>query len=365
MDFSSNQAKQLYQQLNGEKIIVGIKDENFKIKFIKSNIWIVPLIMVIAIILNLGLLQQVLVGAEMILVIIAGIIFTLCTIFGFLSQVYELYFDNYNLVLENKLGKREIIDVSRYPRIYIRQKSYENYDRFTDTYNREQEYLLYLEQDNKCIKLSINGIGTNKIKNILANFELKSSDEVTDEQWKESASDKERIFFKYMYFLNEQEKVIGVKDSSQKIKIKKDFLSKPKKGFFICTLVMLLFFGIEFMFFKTRSNIGDFLMFAGCFLFVFDLMFFVKMIEEGGGHSLKVSYPEDDCLRINNFRFYYKRHDVKMGIEAVQFSEWEEKYKYFLRIRSNDKSYSFPLNPKDENQIGDFIDNLIFESKNR
>lgn len=365
MNLTNKQAKEIYQQFNSEKIISGIKEPNLQIKFIKSYIWIFPLFILLGFILNFGILQ-ILSETERIMAYIVAIIVAILSVLGFLSQFYKLYFDDNNLILENKLNKRIVIDINRYPRIYIRHQVYDSYNHTTEMYETRHRYDLHIEQDNDDIVLDIRTIGSNKIALFLKSIETKERQDINESQWQDSSSEKEKTFSNYMTFLSKQEKIIGVKDSSQKMRINND--SNIKKRFKICTILVIVAFILDyvvnFVFHVSDASIfKNFFMGIGCFLGVFDFFFLVMLIDKGKDKSLKISYPSNESIKINKYLLNYKKNNIMIGIRAIQIPTSFEKYNYMLIIRGENNSYSIELTLQHEKQLGEFIDNLIFEPK--
>ena len=169
-----------------------------------------------------------------------------------------------------------------------------------------------------------------------------------------------------MTFLSKQEKIIGVKDSSQKMRINND--SNIKKRFKICTILVIVAFILDyvvnFVFHVSDASIfKNFFMGIGCFLGVFDFFFLVMLIDKGKDKSLKISYPSNESIKINKYLLNYKKNNIMIGIRAIQIPTSFEKYNYMLIIRGENNSYSIELTLQHEKQLGEFIDNLIFEPK--
>lgn len=361
MKSNNKKEKEIYRQFYKEKVISGIKDANLEIKFIKSYLWVIPLLIIV---FNFGMLQ-ILPKSEKIIAYTIVIMGAILSVIGFLSQCCKLYFDNNNLILINKLNKKIVIDISRYPRIYIRNRIYRGYDSDTGYYETTYEYL-HIEQNDKEIVLDIVKVGRDKIKLLLNNIETKERQEVTTSQWQNSSTEKEKTFSNYIEFLNKQEKIIGVKDTSQKIKLNNNV--EEKKRLKICTILVMIAFALDcllnFIFqIKNTSILKNFFMTVGVFLSIFDFYFLIMVIEKGKDNFLKISYNSNGSIRINKYLLDYKKNNIMINIRATLASTTNEKYNYELIIQGEKKSYTIELAMQHEKSIGELIDNLIFEPK--
>lgn len=356
MNLTDKQAKEIYQQYNNEKIICGIKNHTLEIKFIKHYIWFLPLFILLGFSSNLRVLQ-ILTDSESIIIYIIALFFFVLSIFVVLSQSYKLYFDNNNLILRNKLNKRIVIDINRYPRIYIRHQIYNSYNHVSEHYRKTHRYDLHIEQDNNDIVLDISTIGSKKIKLLLDNFETKERQDITDSQWQESSNEKEKTFSNYISFLSKQEKIIGVKNSNNmKIINNSNLMSK----FIICTLIIIISFYLSTI---TSTDLSNFFLTISAFGFLFDLFVLISLVEKGTDSYLKISYPSEGTIKINKYLLNYKKNNIMISIRPIQKPTSFEKYNYMLIINGKNHSYSIDLTLQQEKQLGDFIDNLIFEPK--
>lgn len=363
MNFTINKIEEIYQQFNGEKVISGIKDNSLEIKFIKLYRWIIPLLILFAIIVSINIIPDT-------IKIIAYIIAFVCpilSILDFLNQSYKLYFYDNNIILENKLNKQTIIDVNRYPRIYIKKQEHLRVTEYSDWI--EYTYFLHIEQDDNDIVFNMHGTKSTVIEFILNNIETKEKQDITESQWEESSSKKEATLFKYIKFLDKQEKIIGVKDSSKKMEIIRD--SKWKKKIKICTILLFMTFVIESLIttmFPTMKQIDRYTLqnlLAGAIAFMFfaDFLFLFQLVENRPNDPIKISYPSNESIKINRYLLNYKENNIMINIEAAKTVKVSEKYEYTLIINGEQNSYKIKLNMINEEQLKEFIDNLIFQEK--
>lgn len=221
----------------------------------ESIIWIIPLF------LSLTLLRFQCSGLgfecsqfEEIMVYIIIIILFVISIFLFLSNYNKLYFDSNHLILANKLNKKIIIDINKFPQIYIKR---ETYIFFNPNYNYDsserKKYILHIKQDNNEIAINIQSIGSKKVQLLLNNIKTTSMQNIPSSQLNS--------------FLSEKEKTIDTKtnDSSK-------FLSK----LIICTLLIVLFYYLSTI---TSRDISHILGGLCAFGFVFDIFVLIELID--------------------------------------------------------------------------------------
>lgn len=165
-----------YQDLGIKQIIYGIKDQTFKINFIKSYIFIIPLAILIGAFSSLSIFNLL---PPLIKIIATIIIFItmIITILAILSQWYQIYFNDTNLILQNKLKKKKIIDIAKYPIIYVISCEHTMYNPSTQYDYISKSYDLYIEQNDIKIKLDVDAVGGNKIDRLINNLEMKSKDD--------------------------------------------------------------------------------------------------------------------------------------------------------------------------------------------
>ncbi len=178
MDFSNSNARKIYKDFGEEKVILDIKNTNLEVKFIKSYISIL-IYALIGIALGINIIRI----KNGIFAYIAIFFIMAFFIRGVLSQICKIYFCKTGIILENKLNKRKIIDIEKYPRIYIKYKKYLNYDNDLRRERNTENYILCIEQNENKIELDIKEVGSDKIRRILNNFEMKKREDVTDSQW--------------------------------------------------------------------------------------------------------------------------------------------------------------------------------------
>ena len=362
MEFSNKNARKIYEDFGEEKVILDIKNTNLKVKFIKSYISIL-IYALIGIALGINIIRI----KNGIFAYIAIFFIMVFFIRGVLSQICKMYFCKTGIILENKLNKRKIIDIEKYPRIYIKYKKYLNYDRDLRRERKTENYILCIEQNENKIELDIKEVGSDKIRRILNNFEMKKREDVTDSQWQESANNKEKTFLKYQKILSEQEKIIGVKDTTQKIIIINNS-GKEKRNFIICTVLVVTSFILDYIArnvinVSVNSIFNNFFSTLGVFFCIFDVYFLTKLVENGKDSRLRICYPSDSTIMINKYFLNYKENVISIGIRFYQDKDSDEKYNYKLEISGENNSYYIGLKAEDTEQLVAFFDNLIFEPK--
>lgn len=115
MDITDRKAREIYSNFGSEKVICSVKDKDLSINMMKSIVWVFPL-MIFLLFLILLIIYKNLDTRETVIFIISAIL----SIFGYLYEKSTLYFDGNELILENRLGKRTSIDISKYPRINMK-----------------------------------------------------------------------------------------------------------------------------------------------------------------------------------------------------------------------------------------------------
>lgn len=244
MDLTNKKAKEIYKEFGTAKTITNIKNPNLEIKFVQIP-WIIFFIYII--IFNFGTFQ-IFKGA------LAYIIFSiiiLISIIGILSQFYKIYFYKNNLVYENILNKRKIIDVNEDNKISIKRESFSSYDKLTESYEDIINYNLYIEQNNIKIELNIKYVGSDKIKLLIDNLETKN---IT---------------------VTQQENTFTNKEIEN---------NKTKRTIIIYTILAIISFILDFIVknvfhVSIDSFLRDFFMTIGLILSIFDVLMLINYID--------------------------------------------------------------------------------------
>lgn len=350
MNLTNKQAKEIYQQFGDEKIICGIKNPNLKIKFMMSYIWLFPVCIILGFILNQNMLQ-ILDDSHKVIAFIELFSVIGIAILGFLCESYTVYFEDNSLIFKNKLNKKKIIDINKYPRIYIRYRKNYSYDSDNRRYQQREEYDLHIEQNNNIIILDIRIIGGEKVSLLLDSFQMKEESEVSESQWQSSANEKEKKFYSIMKVLNSKKRIIGVRDTSKNMKIKISSLIifnflKIVLIASICLFIYLLF-------------IKEWIIASYIIAFIFVLI--VVLIEEKGSLYIDISYPSKNSIKINKYLLNYKDNNVMIYLVGVQLPKLYQKYNYKLVLSGIEKKYTIDLTGASEEKIEEFISNLIFQ----
>ena len=373
MSFVDENIKKLYEEYRNDKIICGVKDYDVKIENTSVPFWIFVMIIITGILARFAvgfIVNEVSIFNNVfvkIIVDITTIFFIIAMVMSYYELKTELYFEDENIVFKNKLNKKIVIDINRYPRIYIKKSLYTTSN---TTYSGAissrvcESYDLHIEQDYKDLEISVDVIGAKKLKLFLDNLILKEKQESTNSQWECSFSPKEKKISEYISFLENPKKVIGVKDTTKKIKFRR--LSVEWKIFIILVLTTLSCFGLDYIgnsIFDGSQNVKftDFFGMAGAFLLVFDFLFLMICANQIGGKGFKVSYPTQETIKIKGNIFDYRNNDVLIGLVKYRPTDSFDKYCYDLKVFNNGVRHYFEVEAKFEKEIGEFIDNLIFE----
>ena len=341
------------EQFGEEKIIVGIKNKEIKIKFLKSYIWIIPLIITLGIILNIGMINIIFTEAEKNIVLIIFCITLLSSMILYFYESCKIYFEDDYLILENKLRMKKYYDIKRFPRIYIRQHSYDGYSNLSESYKTRMTYKLYLEQNNDLLKLNIKTCGVENIQKLIENFQMKNREECTQEEWNFSVNNKELKMFEYMKFLNTRGEIIGIKDKDKNMEISK----KQNLPIYILTIILILVIYIELWMLKEELYVLSIFVLLGIIINI------GALITKNNDNKIKISY-KDNIMKINKYLLRYEEKKIRINIKAMQTPYAKEKYEYSLQIKGEKKDYIIFLGNANEIEVGQFIDNINFKETN-
>lgn len=339
--------RQICLDFSHGKIITRVKNPNLEITLIKSNkLSFIVTLMVIFI--SIFKLFAVLNESEKSIAVVLFLILIGLFIYSVLTFNRTRISGN-KLIVQNMLRTEKVIDLDMYPRIYSKYTKRESYK---DNLNMIEYYDLYIEQNDTIIKLNMLLVSTKNLNLFIDNFEFKDREEITEDEWiLKSSNDREKSYFSYMNFLNKREKIIGIKDTSKVFNIKKD--SSIHFYFLSCVLIGLIILALYLFFVKS------FLMAGFITLLVFILLVVLK--EEKSNLFINISFPSDGIIRLNNYILDFKNNDITFYIKAIEELSSFEKYKYLLIISGKVRTYSIDLNNSQEQEIGAFFDNLIFE----
>ena len=362
MSSEDMESKEIYKQFHGEKIIFGIKNPHFNITFIKSYYWLFPFVILPTAIAMLLLLPS----SERIFAYLLASIAILLSTLGFLSQFYRLYFDENDLILENKLHKRTVISFNQPARLYVIRELYKSFNPMTRCSTTESLYNLHIEQGSTTIVLDVTRIGNHKIALFLDSIQTKEKQDSDHFQYQDSSNNAQKNFSDYVTFLYHQGNILDVKNSSQTIKISNS--PNLKKAITTCTLLSIISFvleyGLNFIFPVSNDSIFRSLFLSiGVFLALFDFFLIITLLDRGKDLCIKISYPSIDSIKINNYLLNYKVDPITIDLESIKSSLPFEKYNYLLTIYGQTHSYHIKLALQDIQPLIEFIDNLVFEPK--
>lgn len=355
------QINEIYMKFGNEKVITGFNDTNIVIKYTNPYLGIIIPLALVIMGLNLLVPMKIMKFPE-ITINILFILLMLLSLFVFLGQSYTLYFKDNTILLKNKLNKKKVLEIARYPRIYMRYKEMDSYDSTNMRSYTSKYYNLCLQQNDVNIVFDIELLGSKKLSILLNNLQMKNREDVTLEQWQSSATVKEKTFSDYFHFLDKQKRITGVKDSNLNLKIMNNKNLKLK--LLICFLFTIISFLISYFLGCVINNLdlSNIFLTISAFLMLADLFFIIQIAEKWKSLSLKVSYPTNSTFKINNQIFDYKKNDIMLCIETYTDFKSKDKHNYRLVVLCNGHTYfSIDLNLRQEKQLGDFIYNLIFQ----
>lgn len=348
--------KRIWQNFGFEKVIIGVKNPNLSIKFLRSYIWAIPLIPTLGILSNIYNFFLIFTIQQFILLMIGFVIALLTTVITFLGSFYELSIENNFIIFKNKLKIIKCIDISKYPRIYIRQRFFTSYSAIVASrgrypFSEHEEYIVYIEQNDIIIQFPVKIKG---VEQFIDNFITQSLQNLTREEKEKSISNEEKLFFD-MQKICKKGRVIGVKDNSQNLKIKHGSNKNT------IALYILLVFSLAMIILCTISKIYE-VVIAFTLLII---LFIALLIREQFKNTLRISYYEDKIIQINRNIFDYKNDILKLEIRAIQIPFKKEKYNYSLTLHTSNDSDGLFLNGVEEEKFTMFIKNLIFEESNQ
>lgn len=350
MTFEDKIGRRIYNDFGGEKIAVGIQDKNLNIKFFKSYLWGFPLCVMLGFLLNLKMLEVILKDLQYMLAIVIFIIATIITIITVLSSRCKIYYEGENLILENGLRKKKYISIKEYPRLYIRQHIYTTNNTTKDTFSERECYNLYIEQNEQLIKLDIRVCGYEKIEKLINSLEFKEKSECTKQEWNSSVNEREKKMFAYKEFLDGQKRIVGVVDTEKNMKIDKN------KNIGLYFLNLLLIFCIFIIIICMIEKIYEVVIAIS----LINILIIGGIITKIMKRKIKISYKEDE-INIDKYKLNYRENNIRLSINMIQFPIVKEKYEYSLVIIGEKDKYAIPLEKAKISEIGEFIDNIIFE----
>lgn len=343
--------KKISYMVGKEKIIYGIEDDNVKIKYMDSYIWLIPLGITVGISLQLfGWLPD----FEKAIYPILRVVFAIITIYSFLSNIIEISFRDNCLIYKNKLGKRKVFDISRYPRIYTRSgycstvRDHAIVGEVPDEINEK----LYIEQDNIKISISLGSFPTRKLASLIYNLKLKEKEDCRNGEWDCSYSPREKTFLECINFLEKQGKIIGVKNANLKMRIK----NAPMLALFYIVCISIFVF-----LFQAILSAGEFAL----WLLTLYPVAIITIMYKTYISFIRISYPSNETIKINRKIINYKKADYIITIKPYITKGFHHKYTYILFIESDTDFFEIELDYCKESEISDFINNLIFGEKQK
>lgn len=338
-----------YSKYFDEKIIVGIKDKNQKLRFVNSYMWIFPFFIYLYIFIQICLGDLKYSAINIFLAILFGIA-TILTFLCFIGQLTVIYFEDDKLILKNKLNKKQEIDIDKYPRISVKDTNEWKYDKLKKKFEFVYASYVYISQGENDIILDTSKIRNKKILKFLNNFEIREKNEISDEKLKLTEDLKEKRILDLIDFLIDKKKIVGVK---KKEKMKIAMLPSSVLNFLRLVLVSLTILSI----FLTLRQEWKVLTFAMPFL-LFMVGVFIEMYDYV---YIRISYPYKDCIKINRYVLNYSKNDLMIHLIRIQQFNSYKKLSYLLRLSGNKNKYIIDLQDADLDKIEKFLNNINFE----
>ena len=348
MDITDRKAREIYSNFGSEKVICSVKDKDLSINMMKSIVWVYPL-MIFLLFLILLIIYKNLDTRQTVIFIISAIL----SILWYLYEKSTLYFDENELILENRLGKRTSIDISKYPRIYVKCEKHRHYNKYNRMHETYETYDLYIEQKNVQIHFDIKSVGAEKISLLLNNLNTKNKYEISEEKWRESENEYDSKTTDLINFFEGRERIIGVKDPNQKIKISKS--SSIIFWFLLIVFMLCMILSIYLAIIKEFLFVG--------FVGLFDIILLGVVIAEWKSLAMRISFPNEGKIKIDGKVFDYKHSDVSIFIDRYINNSGLTKYDNELVIASRDKIYNVNVELLDEKKLNQFISNLVFQNR--
>ena len=218
-------------------------------------------------------------------------------------------------------------------------------------------------QDFKDCEINISTLSTKKLKRILNNFEIEIPENVTEDQWLESATPREKIFSRCISFLNNKKRIVGVEDINNEMKIGNDFMGEKNTSIYALLIVgaFIIYYLVKVLlsFFNTTANQGLLIGIAVIIslVLVFCIFIIIKAFTTTKkSMCLNISYPTNDSFKINDLVFNYKNNDIRITLNEVK-----KPIHYIMTISENNIPHHFEISLDKEQQMFDFINNFYFE----
>ena len=338
-----------YSKYFDEKIIVGVKDKNQKLRFVNSYMWIFPFFIYLYIFIQICLGDLKSSAINIFFAILFGIA-TILTFLSFIGQFTVIYFKDDKLILKNKLNKKQIIDIDKYPRISVKDANEWKYDKLKKIFEFVCASYVYISQGENDIILDTGKIRNKKVLNFLNNFEIKEKNEISDEKLELPENLKEKRMLNLIDFLIDKKKIVGVK---KKEKMKIAMLPSSMLNFLRLVLVSLTILSI-FLALRQEWNVFIFaisflLLVFGVFMDMYDYVY------------IKISYPYKDCIKINRYVLNYSKNDLMIHLIRIQQFNSYKKFSYLLSLSGNKNKYIIDLKDADLDKIEKFFNNINFE----
>ena len=338
MNHNANDDKyrEICEVYSERKVISGIVNEKIKVKYTKSNIWLVTLVPFAFALCCLHVFEN---GFSVFCVYIAFI----AVIMAFLSQRYKISFKNNSITSRNIFGKKEEIELGGFPYIYVDYYEQSIDDRYFSTCE------LHIEKNSYKMIINIKSLGAEKTKKILDNLQL----EDIKEEEKVKSSDKEKIFLNYQEFLNKNRRIIDIKNPN--VFNEEIDEMEQKKLINYMTLVIILVIILLIIFIAIPGIISKILLIG--VLAIISLGQFQEIFFKY--KHLKILLTPEGNLKIDNYILNFRENEVMIYIEK------DEKLKshYILKIRDNEQIYDISLSQYDKSILEKLISNLLFEEK--
>ncbi len=338
-----------YSKYFDEKIIVGVKNEKQKLRFVNSYMWIFPFFIYLYIFIQICLRDFKPSVVNILFVILFGIAVILSFLY-FIGQFTVIYFEDDKLILKNKLNKKQEMDLNKYLRISIKNMNEWKYDKLKKKFEFVYATYVYISQGETDIILDTRKFKKEKILKFLNNFEIREKNEISEEKLKLSENLKEKRILNLMDFLIDKKKIVSVK---KKEKIKIAMIPRSMLIFLRLVLVSLTVLSI---FFILRYEWQDFTVAMTLLLIMITVL-----IEIYDNLYIRISYPYKDSIKINKYVLNYYKNDLMIYLMKIQPFNSYKKLSYLLRLSGNKNKYIIDLQDADIDKIEKFLNNINFE----
>ncbi|MCI9039640.1 MAG: hypothetical protein HFJ29_07230 [Clostridia bacterium] len=161
--------------------------------------------------------------------------------------------------------------------------------------------------------------------------------------------------------LKTKEKIVGVKNNTS-MKIAKEDKKTICVFKILMVIVLIIIVGIFLGIPIASGDIGVFIM-SMCLLALLLGTVIWAIREKFKKLYLKISYPFDGVIQIDECILNYKNDNIMIEIEKKMPQDIEKKVNYRLILKYNEHRYGIDLINASGEEFAEFIDNLIFKEK--